>query len=81
MNNCSHKTTSRHSNNKVNNKIYAISSGRTVDNYTQLVSLTDMDRTSNNYSNSPNTGHNRLITTPNLGVVRTSIRVIIRQNS
>ena len=48
---CSHNATSRHSNNEDNNKIYAISSGRAVDNYTQLVSLTDMDRTSNNYRN------------------------------
>jgi hypothetical protein len=67
INICSHNATSRHSNNKDKNKIYAISSGRAVDNYTQLVSLTDMDRPSNNYRNPPKTSHNRLSTAPNLG--------------
>ena len=66
-NSCSHNTNSRHSQNKVNNTTNATSSGCTVDNYTQLVFLNDMHRTSDNYSSSSNTSNNRLVTTPNLG--------------
>jgi hypothetical protein len=66
MNNCSHNVTSSHPNNTDNNKTYAISSGCAVDNYTQLVFLTNMDRTSNNYSDPPNTSHMRPSTVANL---------------
>ena len=66
MNNCGHNATSGHSNNKDNNKIYALSSDCAMDNYTKLASLNDMGRTSSNYSNPPNMSHNRLRTAPNL---------------
>ena len=67
MNNCSHNVTSSHPNNTDNNKMYAISSGCAVDNYTQLVFLTDMDRPSDNSSDPPNTSHTRPSMLANLG--------------